>query len=142
MDRRTILAGLASLALLACGGSSGTPSENIPAGDIQIGNNFFLPTTLSVPVGTTVTWDWNPGGVVHNVTFDDGGPNSSSQSSGTFARTFLTAGTYPFHCTIHGAAVMSGTITVTSAAGSTGTGTGGGGGAGGETTNGGYPGGM
>ncbi|MGH7497713.1 MAG: cupredoxin domain-containing protein [Gemmatimonadales bacterium] len=140
MNRGTILAGLASLAALACSsGSSGTPAENTPAGDIQVGNNFFNPVTLSVAVGTTVTWDWNPGGVGHNVTFDDGGPNSSTQSSGTFARTFMTAGTYPYHCTIHGAAVMSGTITVTSTSGTTGTG--GGSGAGGGT-NGGYSGGM
>ncbi len=141
MTSRIVLAGLAA-ATLACGSSSGTPAGPNPTGDIQVGNNFFTPTTFPVAVGATVTWFWSPGGVAHNVTFDDGGPNSGNQSSGTFERTFTAAGSYPFHCTIHGAALMSGTITVAATGGGTGTGTGTGGGGGGGTTNGGYGGGM
>jgi plastocyanin len=66
-----------------------------------------------------VTWTWNScssdgyGGttcVAHSILFDDG-TASGSQSDGSWARTFTTAGTYKYHCTIHGAA-MSGTITV------------------------------
>lgn len=141
MRRRMIFAGLASLAVLGCGGSNGgTATESSPPGDVEIGNNFFDPTTLSVAAGATVTWAWKPGDVVHNVTFDDGAPGSGDKSSGTFQRTFGTAGSYSYHCSIHGAAVMSGTITVTSPAGGTGTNPGGGGGGG--TTNGGYGGGM
>ena len=44
--------------------------------------------------------------------FDDGSNISSgSQSSGTFSRTFTAAGTYKYHCTIHGSA-MSGQVVV------------------------------
>jgi plastocyanin len=133
MTGRILLAGLATLAALACGGS--TPTGNNPAGDIQVGNNFFAPTTFTVAAGTAVTWFWSPGGVAHTVTFEDGAPGAN-QSSGTFGRTFSTAGTYPYFCSIHGAAVMSGSVTVTAAG--TGTGTGGGGGGGGTTNGGGY----
>lgn len=136
MTGRMVLAGLAAVATLGCGGSnSGTPTGGNPPGDVTVGNNFFNPTTLSVAANTTVTWVWNSSGVNHNVTFDDGGPNSGDKGSGQFQRTFTAEGNYPYHCTIHGAAVMSGTITVTSA---TGTGTGGGGGGGNNGGGGGY----
>ena len=133
MHARSLLAGLALLLALGCGGGdSNGPSSPSPGASntVTVGNNFFSPATLSVPVGTVVTWSWAQGAVQHNVTFDDG-PASDTQSSGQYQRTFTSAGTFPYHCTIHGAAVMSGTVTVTSAAGTGGTGeTGGTGGSG------------
>jgi plastocyanin len=108
MTGKTLLAGLATLATLACGSSS---TGNNPVGDITVQNNSFNPSTFSVSVNTKVTWAWNSGGVSHNVTFDDG-EHSVTQGSGEYDRTFTTAGSYPYHCTIHGA-TMSGTITVT-----------------------------
>jgi len=120
----------------ACGGSSGngtepptppvtpptTPPTTPPAAsnEITIGNDSFTPSSMTVPVNTTVTWTWDTCGsgaygttgcVAHNVTFDDG-TASATQDTGTFTRTFATAGTYQYHCTIHGAAVMSGKIIV------------------------------
>jgi plastocyanin len=41
--------------------------------------------------------------------FDDG-QKSPDQSTGTYTRTFNTAGAYPYHCTIHPG--MSGSVTV------------------------------
>jgi plastocyanin len=74
----------------------------------------FSPTTLTVARGATVTWV-NNSGVTHNVTFDTPGPvtggNISDFSGGTQSRTFPTAGTYHFICSIHGP-TMSGTLTV------------------------------
>jgi plastocyanin len=75
-----------------------------------------------VSAGATVEWAWNScsGGdiygsgqtcVVHNVVFDDGA-TSGAKSDGVYNRTFATAGTYPYHCSVHTAAVMSGSITV------------------------------
>jgi len=122
MSGRIGLAGLVACLTLACGGGnggdSGVPMGNNPppSGDIQVGNNFFSPTSFSVPVGTTVTWFWSPGGVTHNVVFDDGSPGSGNQSSGTFQRSFAASGNYAYHCSIHGAATMSGTVTVTGGA--------------------------
>jgi plastocyanin len=42
----------------------------------------LIPALFTVPVGSTVTWQWNSGGVAHNVTFQNG-PASQNLSSGT-----------------------------------------------------------
>jgi plastocyanin len=122
------------LTALACSGDSG-PSQptNGNANTVTVTNNVFTPSSLSVAAGTTVTWQWNSGGVVHNVTFDDQ-VTSGNQSSGSFPRTFATAGSFPYHCTIHAAQGMTGTVTVTAAGtgGSGGSGGSGGGGGGGN----------
>jgi plastocyanin len=122
---------LALISLAACGGSgsSGPPSQQggtntpPPAGGISVLNNSFSPSSKSVTAGTTVQWAWNScsGGdsygsgqicVAHNVVFDDGA-TSGLQDQGVYNRTFASAGTYPYHCSVHGAAAMSGSVTVT-----------------------------
>jgi plastocyanin len=127
MHGRSLLAGLALVTAFGCGGG-GSDSPTAPSGGgggstVTVGNNFFSPVSVSVSKGTTVTWQWAAGDVSHNVTFDDG-QNSPTQSSGTYQRMFGTAGTYPYHCTIHGPA-MHGTVTVTESSTSGGGGTGG-----------------
>ena len=59
----------------------------------------------------TVTWTWT-GRNPHSVTFDAGGPNSVIQRSGTFSRTFGSAGAFTYFCSVHGRVVMSGTVNV------------------------------
>jgi hypothetical protein len=110
---------------------------------VTVGNNFYSPASLTVPANTTVTWAWASGAATHTVTFDNGGPTSPQQSSGTFEHAFGTPGTYTYFCQIHGANVMHGTIVVTGAgSGSGGGGLGGGGtGGGGGGLGGGGPGG-
>ena len=122
-----------AVAVLGCSGDSGPsePATGNTGTTVTVGNNFFDPASLSVAVNSTVTWVWNSSGVEHNLTFQDG-VTSGNLSSGSFPRTFATAGTYPYVCTIHGAA-MSGVVTVTASTGGGG-GSGGGGGGGG-----GYP---
>jgi plastocyanin len=44
------------------------------------------------------------------VVFDDG-VSSGLQDQGTYSRTFTAAGTYPYHCAVHGLA-MAGSVTV------------------------------
>jgi plastocyanin len=44
------------------------------------------------------------------VVFDDG-VSSGLQDQGTYSRTFKAAGTYPYHCAVHGLA-MAGSVTV------------------------------
>jgi plastocyanin len=129
MNGKSLLAALALATAFGCGGGSNSPTAPTTGGGntVTVGNNFFSPVDVSVAQGTTITWQWAAGDVSHNVTFDDG-QNSPTQSSGTYQRTFMTAGTYPYHCTIHGAAVMHGSVTVSSTSGSTGTGGGTGGG--------------
>jgi plastocyanin len=47
---------------------------------------------------------------LHSVTFDDGS-GSVTQDHGTFSKVFNAAGTFNYHCSVHGAA-MAGSITV------------------------------
>lgn len=128
-----LLAGLAAGALLGCSSDSG-PSEP-DSGDsgptVTVNNNSFNPSTLEVPVNSTVTWVWSSGGVAHNVTFQTG-PSSGNLNSGSFPRTFASAGSFPYVCTIHVAEGMSGVVNVAA-------GTGGGGGGGDGSGGGGYP---
>jgi len=101
-----LLPAAALVAAGACGGSGGsygsgpTNTGGSTSTQIAVKNNLFDPSSTTVPVGSTVTWTWAAGSVIHNVTFSDG-PKSADQSSGTYTRTFTTAGTYPYNCTIH-----------------------------------------
>lgn len=94
------------------GGGGGDGGGGGGGGDtrsVTVGDNFFNPSTATVAKGTTVTWTFGTG-TSHNVTFDDG-EASGTKSSGTYSRAFATAGSYPYHCTIHGPS-MSGTVVV------------------------------
>ena len=78
------------------------------------GSGSFTPTTMTVAPGSTVSFT-NNSGVAHNVVFNTPaqtppGGDIGTISSGTQQRTFPTAGTYAFHCTLHDG--MTGTITV------------------------------
>jgi plastocyanin len=118
--RATIL--LAALvAAAACSddngnGDGGQGPDETPEGDVLVRNDFFDPAQLEVATGSTVVWAWSSGGRAHNVTFSDG-EASGNQSSGTYERTFATAGAYPYHCTIHGTPTsgMRGAVTVAAA---------------------------
>ena len=94
------------------GGGGGGGSE--ATASVTIGDNFFSPATVTVTRGSsgaTVAWTW-AGSNPHSVTFDAGGPNSIVQNSGSFSRTFTASGTFTYYCTVHGRAIMSGTVVV------------------------------
>jgi plastocyanin len=120
-------------ALLACGGGGSSsdgvtnppppppppPQANGSTTDLTVSNNRYSPANDSVAVGAMLTWTWNSctgdgyGGTActsHSVKFDDG-PASPIQDGGTFKRTFATAGTYTYHCAVHGTA-MAGKVIV------------------------------
>ena len=111
--------------LAACGDST-DPVSNAGNGDnvgnggnypvatssVSVVDNSFNPSSVTVAVGTTVTWTW-AGNNDHNVTFDDGVNDSATQTDGSHTRTFAAAGTFPYHCTIHGPSIMSGQVSVT-----------------------------
>lgn len=82
-----------------------------PAANVNVGDNFFDPSSLTVSTGTTVDWTWT-GANPHTVTFNDGIGNSIQQTSGTHMRQFTAVGTFGYFCTVHGASVMSGTVVV------------------------------
>lgn len=101
----------------SCSKSSNTPANNgssggVVPGSITIANMSFGPSSLSVKVGTTVTWK-NNDGYAHTVTSDDGTSFNSGNiaGGGSFSYKTITAGTFNYHCSIH--AGMTATLTVT-----------------------------
>ncbi len=71
----------------------------------------FLPQVVTVVRGQSVVWT-NSDAIIHTTTSDkliwDSG---QLLPGGTFSFTFTTAGTYTYHCTIHGT-LMTGTVVV------------------------------
>ena len=114
------------LAVTGCGGDSGTNGGNGGGGggggggtSVTVGNNFFNLPNIFVDPGATVTWMWTGGGDQHNVTFASSRiADSPTQTTGTHAVTMpATPAVYSYRCTIHGAATMSGSVTVGSGGG-------------------------
>lgn len=85
------------------------------AANVMISDNYFNPRTITMPVGSTITWT-NNGSMTHTVTADDNSFNSGNLGPGaTFSRTFYAVGTYPYHCIFHGGSGgvgMSGVIVI------------------------------
>lgn len=81
---------------------------------VTIVNFSFQPATLTIPVGTTVTWT-NQDTAPHTSTSDTGVWNSGTLSTGqSYSRTFSQPGTFPYHCNVH--PNMHGTVVVEAAA--------------------------
>jgi plastocyanin len=80
----------------------------------------WVPTTRTVTVGDTVTWNVTSG--YHSLSFSDGAPghaeaNGPWQASRTFN---VTPGTYGFRCDVHEAYGMVGSVTVVAPSGTPG----------------------
>jgi plastocyanin len=103
--------------------NSGTPSMSMPAmsvtapaapvsGDqVNIDSFAFVPATLTVHAGITVTWT-NHDEEPHTVAASDGSFHSPGMGTGaTFSHTFSAAGTFDYVCSIH--PMMHGTVVVT-----------------------------
>jgi plastocyanin len=109
---RTALAGLAALASLALPAPLFAAGPGTPAAPAQqvakvenphviIDNFQFSPATLTVPKGTTVTWD-NQDDMVHTVTSAEKVFSSASlETDQSFTYTFTTPGTYTYFCKLH-----------------------------------------
>jgi plastocyanin len=68
---------------------------------VKIDNFVFGPQTITVPVGTTVTWT-NADDIPHTSVSTDGVFKSKVlDTDEKFSYTFTKAGTYPYYCTIH-----------------------------------------
>ena len=69
--------------------------------EVKIDNFSFGPGTLTVPVGTTVTWT-NRDDIPHTVVSTDGVFKSKVlDTDEKFAYTFGKVGTFPYFCSIH-----------------------------------------
>lgn len=116
--RLTCLIWLFVAVAAACGDDYGTNYGGCTPSATQVclTASTFNPLSLTVTAGTTVTWR-NGSGIGHTVTSDPESGETFNQSvagSGSFTHQFNSAGTYNYHCMIHGSAGtgMHGTITV------------------------------
>ena len=71
--------------------------------EVKIDNFNFGPVTLTVPVGTAVTWT-NRDDIPHTIVSTDDPKAFKSKVLDTdekFSLTFSKPGTYPYFCSIH-----------------------------------------
>ena len=92
------------------GTQNGGSTNPVQTNAVGVSDDFFSPINAQVAVGTTVTWTWASGASAHNVTFSDGPASGDKSGGASYSRTFNTAGTYNYHCTIH--AGMTGSVIV------------------------------
>lgn len=99
--------------LLMLAGQRSVAANNQPSSataEVKIDNFVFGPQTVTVPVGTTVTWT-NHDDIPHTVVSTDGVFKSKVRDTDeTFSYTFTKPGTYPYYCSVH--PKMTGTVIV------------------------------
>jgi plastocyanin len=115
-----------ALAILACGcggsgygGGGGMPPPPCTAAtatattQVDIQGMAFVPACIKVTAGAMVTFT-NKDAMLHTATADSGSGSPSTpdlaQNQSSAPQTFATAGTVPYHCTIHPG--MKGTVIV------------------------------
>jgi plastocyanin len=94
---------LTAMVLLATASSSIAANAQLSAATagVKIDNFVFGPQTITVPVGTTVTWT-NADDIPHTSVSTEGVFKSKVlDTDEKFSYTFTKAGTYPYYCTIH-----------------------------------------
>jgi plastocyanin len=80
------------------------------AATVALGAQSFDPSIVDIAAGGQVTWT-NGSGVQHNVTFVSSTiADIGNHTSGSTARTFPSAGTFDYQCTLH--AGMTGSVIV------------------------------
>src|SRR3989442_1187511 len=102
--------------LAAAGGAKGAATETAASTVKVVADSqkqgAYQPDPVTVQAGQSVTWTWEDQGNQHSVSADDSSFESCLQGAGsTFTTTFVKAGTYAYHCSIH--PQMKGTVTVT-----------------------------
>ena len=89
--------------LAAVGGSGGSVYT------VQINANAYSPVSVSINEGDTIRWRANEyynnsgTGEAHDVTANDStwGSGGTMNLGSTYTKTFTTAGTYDYHCSVH-----------------------------------------
>jgi plastocyanin len=90
--------------------TANTQQPSSATAEVKIDNFSFGPQTLTVAVGTTVTWI-NHDDIPHKVvSTDDVFKSKVLDTDEKFSYTFAKAGTYPYFCSIH--PKMTGTVVV------------------------------
>lgn len=111
--RRPSLFMLLTALVIGSVGARMVPSAGAQTMSVSISGFKFTPATLTIPVGTTVTWT-NSDAAAHTATSDTNAwttPLLHTGASGSI--TFNQPGTFPYHCSVH--PNMKATIIVQSA---------------------------
>jgi plastocyanin len=114
--RRRVSVAVAMAVMVVCGWSAGErnvlagaqskPAVGAPAPapattEVKIDNFSFGPMTITVAVGTTVTWI-NRDDIPHTVVSTEGVFKSKVMDTDEkFSFTFTKAGTFPYFCSVH-----------------------------------------
>ncbi len=78
-----------------------TPSPTPTITEVEISGFAFVPATITIPVGTTVTWT-NQDPVPHTVSSREGVFESGNLPGGaTFSYTFDQIGSFEYYCKFH-----------------------------------------
>lgn len=89
-----------------------TDAAGAPVVIVWMGDHYYSPSTLTVPIGTTVMW-WMLGQQEHDVWAFDGSFHSPTLGPGSrFSYTFTTVGTFRYLCVPHSGDGMYGEVTV------------------------------
>ncbi len=77
------------------------PSPTPTITEVEIAGFAFVPATITIPVGTTVTW-FNKDSAAHTVSSREGVFDSGNLSGGaTFSYTFDQNGSFEYYCKFH-----------------------------------------
>lgn len=83
------------------GPPAAAPSKPAAETGIKIDNFTFTPTSITVPVGSTVRWS-NHDDIPHTVVSEDKSFMSKAlDTDDNFSFTFTKPGTYSYYCSIH-----------------------------------------
>jgi plastocyanin len=100
----------------------GVAAAPAQAADVKIQNFAFMPSSVTIGQGDSVTWTWAGPDTNHSVTSDSNQADSWDSDPGrtptaadhpptsTFSHTFNTPGAFTYHCKIH--AYMTGKVIV------------------------------
>src|SRR6202162_6081718 len=92
---------MAATLLSAASPGSSAKAPQPTSAEVKVDNFSFGPATLTVAVGTTVTWT-NRDDVPHKVVGkSDPFTSKVLDKDETFSFTFSEAGTYPYFCSLH-----------------------------------------
>lgn len=111
---RVVRVALVLPVMLLCAAACGSSDRPTDPGttrpdtlDVFTPGNVFSPTSAEIRVGGTIRFriSESPDGRGHNVLFTGGVPGAPTNipvvKDTTVLRTFTTAGTYPYSCTVH-----------------------------------------
>jgi plastocyanin len=108
----TPMDGMGSMSPPAPAAPASSPPAPVAGTAVSINNFAFVPATLTVHRGDTVTWT-NHDEEPHTVAAGDGSFHSPGMdANATYSFTFTTQGSYDYICSIHPS--MHGTVVVTS----------------------------